>query len=142
MNLSQIQDIQYLFHNIFKDSSKKLVVKLNNELVTADFIAFDDWGKPTILDTEDEAKNDKYCQRFNSLRASFFELLSGYQTIPSYLKNNQALLLTKMVNMVKSNFYDFHESIIYNVNFLETDQKYDFLLVSDNDEFEVISLID
>lgn len=142
MNLSQIQDIQYLFNSIYKDLNQKLVIKFNNELITANFINLDEWDCPIVLDNQDESRNLKYNQRFNNLRPRFFKLLSNYQKRPDYFSKNQTLILFKIIEFIKSQSYDFHESIIYDVNFLDTDKKYDFLLVSEKDTFEVVTFID
>ncbi|XHB95556.1 hypothetical protein AAFF39_00255 [Lactococcus garvieae] len=38
MNLAQIQSVQYLFNKVYRDSSKKLIVKFDDEHITADFL--------------------------------------------------------------------------------------------------------
>ncbi len=142
MNLSQIQDIQYLFRSIFRDSSRRLIVKYNTDLITADFYKQNEYSDPTLLDVEDENKNIVFRNQFKDLRRDFVRTLSNYQTNQNYLEKNQELVLLRMIELVKSKSYDIQENIIYDVHFLNSDKKYDFYLVSDTDSFEVVSLTD
>lgn len=142
MNLSQVQDIQYLFGNLYKDSSKKLVVKYNGELITANFFKSDEYNEPLLLNVEDDRKNIIFREQFRSLRPVFLDSLSTYQTTRTFLENNQELIFVKIVEFIKTKSDDVQENIIYNVHFLNNDKKYDFYLVSDTDSFEVVSLTD
>lgn len=142
MNLSQVQNIQYLFYNLYSDSSKKLVVKYNGELITANFFNIGKYYEPVLLNVEDESRNIAFRDQFKNLRQVFLASLSTYETTRNFLEKNQELILVKIIELIKTKSYDIQENIIYDVHFLNNDMKYDFYLVSDADSFEVVSLTD
>ncbi|XHB95619.1 hypothetical protein AAFF39_00610 [Lactococcus garvieae] len=122
MNLAQIQSVQYLFNKVYRDSSKKLIVKFDDEHITADFFKRDKDNDPVLLDAEDENRIEIFRSQFKNLYRDFIQSLDAHQARTDFITDNPKLILIKMIELVKPKSYDIQENIIYNVEFLNTNK--------------------
>ncbi|BAL51602.1 6-phosphogluconolactonase [Lactococcus lactis subsp. lactis IO-1] len=144
MKFSQVQDLEYLFKRL--KINKNIVFNLNGRLATAKFINYDEQGSPVKFYTRGTWVGYHKEYRFDDIYNSYFDHFVA-STIsydnPSWV-NTPLFALQILSNFVqereaiKSEF----KHILYNVRFLDSEESYDFYLVDNDYDFEILSLID
>lgn len=144
MKFSQVQDLEYLFKRL--KINKNIVFNLNGRLATAKFINYDEQGSPVKFYTRGTwvgyHKEYRFDDIYNSYFDHFVDSTISYDN-PSWV-NTPLFALQILSNFVqereaiKSEF----KHILYNVRFLDSEESYDFYLVDNDYDFEILSLID
>ena len=144
MKFSQVQDLEYLFKRL--KINKNIVFNLNGSLATAKFINYDEHGSPIKFYTRGTWVGYHKEYRFDDIYNSYFDHFVA-STIsydnPSWV-NTPLFALQILSNFVqereaiKSEF----KHILYNVRFLDSEESYDFYLLDNDYDFEILSLID
>lgn len=144
MKFSQVQDLEYLFKRL--KINKNIVFNLNGRLATAKFINYDEHGSPIKFYTRGTwvgyHKEDRFDDIYNYYFDHFVASTISYDN-PSWV-NTPLFALQILSNFVqereaiKSEF----KHILYNVRFLDSEESYDFYLLDNDYDFEILSLID
>lgn len=141
MKFSQMQNLEYLFNKELEHTDR-VVFKLDGELVTANFLKCDENG--FILKIYGNEFSKEYIRDFSYDNVTYdaFRTKYGYGPSRTNWMVNPLFSLITLSDLVKELDVIQNDSkhLLYNLHFLNSGKKYDFYLVDDNYDFEVVSL--
>jgi len=141
MNFFQMQNLEYLFNKELEHIDK-IVFKLDGELATANFLKYDENG--FILKIYGNEFRKLYTRDYSYENETYgtFRTKYGYSYRKADWMENPLFSLITLSDFVKELDVIQNDSkhLLYNLHFLNSGKKYDFYLVDENYDFEVVSL--